>query len=167
MRRRLTALLLPFLLLLGLLPACESSASSSAPAGYALYFLSQADSGPSLEAEYWVPEEETEVGPEELLDALLAGPTREDLSSPFPRGTSVLQCTPDPDNEGNLLVRLSEQYGGLTDISLTLADYSITLTLGQLEGVTSVQISAAGLSSSSRSHPILLPEEADLEEILP
>ena len=52
-----------------------------------------------------------------------------------------------------LLVDLSEQYGALADVSLTLADYSIVLTLSQLEGVEGVEITAGGHRVSYRSHP--------------
>jgi hypothetical protein len=54
---------------------------------------------------------------------------------------------------------LSEQYSDLTDISLTLADYCIVLTLTQLEGVESVEIVSTSYSASYRSHQILTAEE--------
>ena len=161
MRRILPALLA----LLLLLPACGRGEGT--PEGeYRLYFLTGADSGPALAAEPWSPAEEgAEVGPEELLEALLAGPVSEDLSSPFPRGTTLRSLSQDPENEGNLLIYLSEQYGGLTDVSLTLADYAIALTLGQLEGVESVEITAAGRPAGYRSHQLLVPDEAVLDEL--
>ena len=61
-------------------------------------------------------------------------------------------------------MRLSEQYSGLTDISLTLADYCIVLTLSQLEGVESVEISSEGHTANYRSHPLLTAEEAQLTD---
>ena len=43
-----------------------------------------------------------------------------------------------------LTLSLSEQYGGLADVSLTLADYCLVLTLSQVDGVDAVQIQSAG-----------------------
>ena len=57
---------------------------------------------------------------------------------------------------------MSEQYGGLTDISLTLADYCIVLTLGQLEGVETVEITSQGHWASYRSHQQMAAGEAVL-----
>lgn len=97
--------------------------------------------------------------PGDLLQALLDGPTQEGLVSPFPRGVSLNRWERE---EGTVTVTLSEQYSGLTDISLTLADYCIVLTLCQLEGVESVEIVSAGHSANYRSHQTLRPEEAEL-----
>ena len=100
--------------------------------------------------------------PETLLRALLSGPSQEDLTSPFPKGTALQGCTWDPDDPGNLLVTLSEPYSELTDVALTLADYSIVLTLSQLDGVQTVEITAPGLRAGRRSHLKLAKEEAVL-----
>ncbi|MEA4933804.1 MAG: GerMN domain-containing protein [Lawsonibacter sp.] len=102
--------------------------------------------------------------PGDLIDALLSGPTQDGLISPFPKGVSLQSWEWDSAQEGNLRVRLSEQYGGLADISLTLADYCIVLTLSQLDGVKSVEISSDGYASNYRSHPILQPNEAMLSD---
>ena len=99
---------------------------------------------------------------EELLAALLAGPTQDGLTSPFPRGVTLQRCRWDEERPGVLLVDLSEQYGALADISLTLADYSIVLTLSQLEGVEGIEITAGGRQVSYRSHQQLSSEEAVL-----
>ena len=61
-----------------------------------------------------------------------------------------------------LLVSLSEQYGALTDVSLSLADYAIVLTLSQVEGVEAVEISDEGRHISYRSHQLLDAREAVL-----
>ena len=102
---------------------------------------------------------EADPGPEELLTALLAGPTQEGLTSPFPRGVSLLSWDWDEEEPGVLRVTLSEQYGALTDISLTLADYCIVLTLSQLEGVEGVEIRSGGHSAGYRSHQTLRADE--------
>ena len=66
--------------------------------------------------------------------------------------------------EGVLVLNLSEQYGGLTDISLTVADYCIVLTMSQLDGVEAVEINVAGQPVSYRNHQILTREEAVLSQ---
>ena len=100
--------------------------------------------------------------PEALLSALLSGPTQEGLTSPFPRGVTLRQWSWSEDQPGVLQVNLSEQYGALTDVSLTLADYAIVLTLSQAEGVEGVEISTEGHSASYRSHQLLTAQEAVL-----
>ena len=57
---------------------------------------------------------------------------------------------------------LSEQYGALADISLTLADYCVVLTLSQLAEVEQVEITAQGHWAVYRSHQELSAEEAVL-----
>lgn len=114
--------------------------------------------GPALASQPY----EGEVQPEELLAALLAGPTYEGLASPFPRGVTLQNCQWDRERPGVLLVDLSEQYGALADISLSLADYSIVLTLSQVEGMEGVEITAGGRKVSYRSHQLLDAQEAVL-----
>ena len=114
--------------------------------------------GPALSAQPYAGE----ADPEALLAALLAGPVQEDLYSPFPRGVALQSCTWDEERPGVLLVDLSEQYGALADISLSLADYAIALTLSQADGVEGVEITARGHSVSYRSHQLLSAQEAVL-----
>lgn len=83
-----------------------------------------------------------EMAVPELMEALFAGPPEDsDLISPFPEGTHLQQWK----QEGKrVTVDLSWPYGDLVGIELTLADYCITLTLTQLEGVEEVCITANG-----------------------
>ena len=74
---------------------------------------------------------------EELFSALMNGPTQKGLVSPFPQGVTLVSWEL---SDGLLTLNLSEQYGGLADVSLTLADYCLVLTMSQLAGVESVQI---------------------------
>ena len=106
----------------------------------------------------------TPVEAEELLRALLDGPTQEGLVSPFPRGVAPNRV--ELREDGCLRIVLSEAYSGLSDIALTLADYAIVLTLSQLEGVESVEIQTVGYSSNYRSHQVLRPEEALISDPL-
>ena len=127
---------------------------------FVLYYLLEGEPvhGSALD---WEPYPgEADPGPEELLTALLAGPTQEGLTSPFPRGVSLLSWDWDEEEPGVLRITLSEQYGALTDISLTLADYCIVLTLSQLEEVEGVEIRSGGHSAGYRSHQTLRAGEA-------
>ncbi|MGE4277658.1 MAG: GerMN domain-containing protein [Lawsonibacter sp.] len=129
-----------------------------------LYFVAenQDGHGPALDTEPY--HGASNPNPGDLINALLDGPTQEGLASPFPKGVSLQSWEWDSKQKGNLRVRLSEQYGGLADISLTLADYCIVLTLSQLDGVKSVEINSGGYASNYRSHPILQPDEAVLSD---
>ena len=103
-------------------------------------------------------------GPRLLLETLLQGPVDHDLTTPFPAGVVLENWRWDPEKKGNLQVRFSEQYSGLSDISLTLADYCVVLTLCQLSGVKTVEISSAGHAAGYRTHTIFSAEEVLLTD---
>ena len=86
-----------------------------------------------------------ELTVEDLLDG---PPPDSGLRSPFPAGTRLLGWQLDQD--GLLWVDLSESYGSLTGIGLTLADYCLTFTLCQLEEVERVSITVSGRTISYR-----------------
>ena len=152
MRKPLLVLLLTVLLL----SACGGREKPELE-GPVLWFCTGGEGhGPALSAQPY----QGEFQPEALLAALLAGPTQEGLASPFPRGVALRRCAWDEERPGVLLVDLSEQYGALADVSLSLADYSIVLTLSQAEGVESVEITAGGRRVSYRSHQTLSAQEA-------
>jgi len=94
-----------------------------------------------------------------LLSALLAGPPAEEygLSAVAPAGTRVLSWSLE-DRVAN--VELSAAYAGLVGVDLTLADYCVTLTLTQLEGVDGVRITVNGGGQSYRDRTVLYPEDA-------
>lgn len=157
--RRWLFMLLALALLAGV-PGC-STAREAEQGEYLLYFAvdgEQKKYGSALDTQPYAWEEPAAV--DTLLEALLDGPTREDLASPFPRGVTVSHW--ELDEEGTLRLTLSEQYSGLADISLTLADYCIVLTLCQLEGIEGVEIHSAGYSINYRSHQLLRPGEVEL-----
>ena len=153
MKRWTMSLLLGLLLLLG---SCSTAAEKG---GYQLYFASGLEDGSAILSEPY--QGEADPGPRELMEALLSGPTEEELNSPFPSGVSLRSWGLE---EGVLVLNLSEQYGGLTDISLTLADYCLVLTLSQVDGVDAVQIQSAGHTYHSRSHQTMQAEEAILDQ---
>lgn len=160
--RKLTCLCLALLLFLS---ACGGREQEQEETGFRLWFAAddaQYGHGPALDSEPYTGDPE----PEELLSALLAGPTQEGLRSPFPRGVTLRQWSWDEERPGVLLVGLSEQYGALADVSLTLADYCIVLTLSQVEGVETVEISTQGYQANYRSHQLLDPQEALLQDEL-
>ncbi|NBI09168.1 hypothetical protein D1641_03925 [Colidextribacter sp. OB.20] len=169
MRKRCFSLLLALVLALS---ACGGEERAQKLEGPVLWFCtsSEENHGSALacepyrppESQIEPPEGEAAPNPGDLLEALLAGPADPELVSPFPRGLTLQWWEWDGDHPGNLRVRMSEQYGGLTDISLTLADYCIVLTLSQVDGVETVEIISAGYTVSYRSHQQLSGEEAVL-----
>jgi len=94
-----------------------------------------------------------------LLSALLSGPPAEEsqLTALAPAGTRVLSWSVE-DRVAN--VELSAAYAGLVGVDLTLADYCVTLTLTQLEGVDGVRITVNGGGQSYRDRTVLYPEDA-------
>ena len=107
-----------------------------------------------------LPEGSGEV--EGLLSLLFAGPEREDLVSPFPPGVMLLGWEK---SEGTLSVDLSEAYGGLSGVGLTLADGCVVLTLCQLPGVEAVYFTVEGRARPFRDQ-VFTPEEFLLDNAL-
>ena len=77
---------------------------------------------------------------EAVVTHLLAGPSRGDLASPLP-GVELLGLEI---RDHRAYVDLSSGVNRLSGIDLTLADYCLTLSLTQLEGINSVSITAEG-----------------------
>lgn len=98
-----------------------------------------------------------EMSVPELMEALLDGPKEgSGLISPFPEGTNLQQWK----QEGRrVTVDLSWPYGDLVGVELTLADYCITLTLTQLEGVDEVCITANGSSLPYRDRQVFTAQD--------
>jgi len=152
------------LLLLLLLTACGQTpaASTGQPSGRVLYF--QPDSyaaGAALvpqavELPPDTPEEEA------LITALLSGPVEKGLLSPFPKGVSLRSWSM---QEDILHVNLSEEYGSLSGMDLTLADYAIALTLCQLDGVEGVTITVENDPMPFRYRQILRPQDVLLTDL--
>ena len=148
---------LSFIVLLALaLAACTSTLTSGDNDRLQLYYLSTKTSGPAIASQ---PCPGSPDSPEALLRALLAGPKDDDLRSPFPRGLTLRSCTLE---DTHLTVDFSEGYGGLTDVDLTLADYCVVLTVCQLDGIDSVDITVSGRSLSYRSQQNLTVDDAIL-----
>lgn len=150
MRKRLLSLLLILLLLSG----CVSQGVEENT--YDVYFLSQeSEQEAALVAERWtIPSDHDVV--EGLLNCLLAGPNDENLSRAIPSGVTLGEWSL---KNGLLTVDFSRRYGNLSGVALTLADYSVVLTLTQLEAVDAVMITAEGDLLSYRDHQRLTAED--------
>ena len=143
------------LLLTLLLSACV--AANREEAGTPLYFVSDTPGRTlALVAEYRVLSEETEPI-QALLDALLEGPESEGLSRAIPTGVTLRDWSLD---KGVVTVDFSGRYGNLSGIALTLADYSLVLTLCQLEEVEAVMVTVNGEILAYRDHQRLTLADA-------
>lgn len=98
-----------------------------------------------------LPDGDRQERVEAALALLMAD--REGFESPIPAGTRLLGCTV---LGGTVWVDFSETYGQLSGMDLTTADYCVTLTLTQLEGVHVVRITVAGRELAYRDTNLLL-----------
>lgn len=153
--KRLLSLLLAAVLLLTALSACSFEQAEPQDA-VNLWFAFEGDAALSLETELYngkraVPE---------LMDALLKGPSSDrELRSLIPEGTRLLVWQLD----GDLVwVDLSREYGRLTGLDLTLADYSIVLTLTQLDQIQRVRITVDGKELRSGEKEVLSRDDVVL-----
>ncbi len=93
----------------------------------------------------------------DLLAALLDGPEAGGgLVSAIPAGTRLLDWRVE---DGIVHVDLSQPYGDLVGVDLTVADYSIALTLTQLEGVDGVRITVNGSDPEGGGGRVLYAED--------
>jgi len=145
--------------LLLLLSAC----SAPAPEGnWNVYFPSSAYlDTPALQAELRTLS--PAPSPDELLNVLLNGPTSSDLFNPFPESLFLRSWSL---KNGVLILNLSEQYSALSGIHLTLADYSIVMTMCQLPDVDTVTISVPDSSLFARHRQTLSPNDILLDNLL-
>ena len=75
------------------------------------------------------------------LELLLGDCREEGFASPVPEGTQLLDCS----ISGNIaVVDFSGEYGQLTGMKLTIADYCVALTLTQIEPIQMVRILVNG-----------------------
>ena len=139
-KRRL--LLLPAVLTLAALWGCAPRGEGPADGAWQIWFSALEDRG-ALEAVdcELVQLREDRPPVEALMDELLAGPEEPELSSPFPPGTRLLDWSLE---EGELHLDLSQPYGALTGVDLTLADACLALTLTQLPQVETIYVTVEG-----------------------
>jgi len=167
MRGAKVRIVLCFALVMFLFSACQIQNKPpqmlESESGFYLYFLnSTSNIGSAIASEPYAGVDTPTV--RLLINALLKGPTQEGLSSPFPSQTALNGWS----LEGGLLtVDLTEHYGDLAGIDLTLADYCLTLTLCQLDRVDRVRITVAGGQLAYRDHDILEPAEVMVSGLIP
>ena len=154
-------------LFLTLLCGCAASIKPVGEAKVSLYYRrldEQADE--SFESETGaLAQEETAFGadadPEQVLERYLAGPEAEGLTTIFPEGTS---CLGTKLQAGILILDMNEAYAALTGFERTLAAAGLTLTLTQLDGVSSVQIRTSSGSLLGQSSTQWTPEAFVLQD---
>lgn len=83
-----------------------------------------------------------------LLTALLRGPDSDAFRSPFPSGVALNAVSL---KGSRAFVDFSAPYAALSGISLTLADYAVTLTLTQIPEISIVQITVDGQTLDYRA----------------
>lgn len=154
MKQRLAALLAALALLCAACGGGEKSGGEGENT-YLIYWPAAAgrEDGSALTAE-----ERTLAEPataRELMACLLSGPQTEELTSPFPRGTTLRSCRV---ADGVAKVDLSEAYDGLSGVDLSLADGCIVLTLCQLPEVERVYLTVGGRPRPYRDQ-ILSPDD--------
>lgn len=145
--RRVVALLLAAVLLLGTMTACGSEKKET---DFQLWFVRTADDGAvSLSTESYSGVQTIPA----VMNALLDGPSgMNGLTSLIPEGTELQSW----EQTGAVIhVDLSQPYSSLVGVNLTLADYCIVLTLCQLEGIRGVRITVNGIDLPSRGRQIL------------
>lgn len=134
------------------------------PQTYELYYrvreLDGAGGGDAVASEPSGLPLDTRLEPEEfarlLLERLLSGPDSEDLISPFPGGTALLEVTV---AGTQAKADLSRAYGALSGVELSLADYCITLTLTQIPGIRTVSVTVGGQDLAYRSNQVFRPRD--------
>lgn len=163
MRKRILSLLCALLLLL---TGCVRGGEEESGA-YEVYFAAPLpDSGTDSPVQGPAVQWETRRLPQDadvlsaLVECLLSGPVSDGLRSPFPDG--VYQVSAPTLTDGVCEVDLSERYGGLSGVDLTIADYCIALTLCQVKGVEAVSILVEGEPISYRDHQFLRESDAVL-----
>lgn len=141
--------LLSFLCLALLLAACARRAESEGTEGYLLYYpaaeLDTVAGEDAVVTRTLVIEEAETLATEELaerlLTALLDDAPDDAVSAPMPDGTTLVELSV---LGSRARVDLSRHYARLAGIDLTIADYCVTLTLTQLEGINAVSITSGG-----------------------
>lgn len=91
-----------------------------------------------------------------IMELLLGGCTDKDFICPVPKGTAVNSCTV---TGGTVSVDLSREYEQLMGVERTIADYCITLSLMQLDGVYAVRLTVNGLLPEGRTNGVYTSAE--------
>lgn len=149
MRLRILLTVCAVALLSGCVYATHQAQTAADADSYTLYYMASnleaAAGGDAIGSETVVLKDlqglDTTAAAEKLTKALLTGPESETLKSPFPTGTQLISTAL---LDGHATVNLSYPYSTLSGVSLTIADYCITLTLTQLSDISSVSVTVRG-----------------------
>lgn len=91
-----------------------------------------------------------------IMELLLGGCKDKDFICPVPKGTAVNSCTV---TGGTVSVDLSREYEQLVGVERTIADYCITLSLMQLDGIYAVRLTVNGLLPEGRTNGVYTSAE--------
>ena len=91
-----------------------------------------------------------------IMELLLGGCTDKDFICPVPEGTTVNSCTV---TGGTVSVDLSREYEQMVGVERTIADYCITLSLMQLDGIYAVRLTVNGLLPEGRTNGVYTSAE--------
>lgn len=91
-----------------------------------------------------------------IMELLLGGCTDKDFICPVPEGTTVNSCTV---TGGTVSVDLSQEYEQMVGVERTIADYCITLSLMQLDGIYAVRLTVNGLLPEGRTNGVYTSAE--------
>lgn len=137
---------------------CSGKQQEGADAGdYQIYYsaLENQNAAMAVGSESWELPPDTQLVPD-LLKALFRDPSAQNLTSPFPEGVRLLSWELE---DGCLHLDVSEQYGSLTGVDLTIADACLTLTLCQVQGVESIYVTVEGSEIPYRPIQQLTPSD--------
>lgn len=144
--------------LLALLLALSGCGADQAAEGPLLYYVTVEGDNYSLSAlqsQVWADAPET-PDPSDYVAALLEAPEDGGLYSVLPSGLELLSWSLE---DGLLSLDLSEEYGALTGITLTLANACLVLTLTQLDGVEALTVTVEGRALPEGSGTPLTAED--------
>jgi germination protein M len=148
--RKLIALALALALVL---TGCGTQTESQVESGgTAVYYLVRSDDARGSDA---IRESENPLSPDgdtltsatAIVERLLEDPEDEDLESPFPAGTQLLALEL---QRGRAYVDFSQEFSTLSGVDLLLADYCLTLSLTELEEISSVAVTVQGKALSQQ-----------------
>lgn len=140
--KRLISILLCLSMLLPLIGCSEERETPKRPVNF---YYRRADIRYGQSEGVITSEERESIGYEDDLRGLLleyiGGPVSGDLARTFPEDTVIISFYY---SDGTAKINFSHQFAQLTGIDLTIACACVTMTVIELTGIETVQISAAG-----------------------
>ncbi len=141
MKRRLCILLAALLAVAAPLSGC--GAAETEEEGISIYYAAgdqETYGQAAVGAESWADGSETSTV-DEVFARMLEEPETDGLSQTLPSGVWLWGWTLE---DGTLTLNLSEDYNGLSGISLTVASACLVMTMTQLDGVETLNITVDG-----------------------